>query len=316
MPASPPRAGESFSTVPGTVLKDSPAGSQRRTRHPILGPVDPGPRDGGREAAAAAPSSSRAPAEVLWADVRARFPRPPRDLALTLVAPVHDEQENLAALHARVVEVFGARDDWELLLVDDGSRDGSAAEIRELSARDPRVTGVYLARHLGQTAATAAGLQLARGRLIATLDADLQNDPGDLPAMVERLAGHDAVVGYRLRRRDGLLRRAGSRLANAVRNAVSRDSIRDTGCSLKLFRAEAIRAVPLYEGLHRFLPTLLRYHGFSVVEHPVSHRPRVAGRSKYGVRNRAFRALGDLLAIRWMRARLLRLPIREVGDAL
>ena len=274
-----------------------------------------GLQGGTTDATPAEPPPVRAPADVLWADVRARFPRPPRDLALTLVAPVYDEQENLAALHARVVEVFGARDDWELLLVDDGSRDGSAAEIRELSVRDPRVTGVYFARHLGQTAATAAGIQLARGRLVATLDADLQNDPGDLPAMIERLAGHDAVVGYRLARRDGFVRRASSRVANAVRNAVSRDSIRDTGCSLKVFRAEAIRAIPLYEGLHRFLPTLLRYHGFSVLEHPVTHRPRVAGRSKYGVRNRVFRALRDLFAVRWMRARLLRLSIREVGDA-
>lgn len=263
----------------------------------------------------AAPSSVRDPTETLWADVRARFPRPPRDLALSLVAPAHDEQENLAPLHARVVEVFGAGDDWELLLVDDGSRDRTADVIRGLSARDPRVVGVYFAQNRGQTAATAAGLQLARGRLIATLDADLQNDPGDLPAMIARLPGHDAVVGYRTRRRDTFVRRASSRVANAVRNAVSGDSIRDTGCSLKLFRAEAIRAIPLYEGLHRFLPTLLRYHGFSVVEHPVSHRPRVAGRSKYGVGNRAFRALRDLFAVRWMRARLLKLPIREVGDS-
>jgi len=111
------------------------------------------------------------------------------------------------------------------------------------------------------------------------------------------------------------VRRASSKIANRIRNWLSKDQIRDTGCSLKLFRAEAIQAMPLFEGMHRFLPTLLRYHGFSVLEHPVSHHPRTAGVSKYGVWNRAFRALRDLIAVRWMRSRLLRLPIVEVLDA-
>jgi glycosyltransferase involved in cell wall biosynthesis len=233
-------------------------------------------------------------------------------LALSLVAPVYDEEENLEQLHARVVEVFGAQDDWELVLVDDGSRDRSPERIRELARRDPRVVGVFFARNCGQTAAIAAGIQLARGKLVATLDADLQNDPADLPAMIERIRDHDAVVGWRMKRRDTFVRRASSRIANGVRNWISKDSIRDTGCSLKVFRADAIQALPLFEGMHRFLPTLLRYHGFDVVEHGVAHHPRTAGRSKYGIGNRAFRAAKDLIAVRWMRARLLRLPIREV----
>jgi glycosyltransferase involved in cell wall biosynthesis len=212
-----------------------------------------------------------------------------------------------------VVEVFGARDGWELILVDDGSRDRSPELIRALARRDPRVVGVFFARNCGQTAATAAGIQVARGRVIATMDADLQNDPGDLPAMLEMLPGHDAVVGWRRKRRDTFVRRASSRIANGVRNWISKDSIRDTGCSLKVFRAEAIQAIPLFEGMHRFLPTLLRYHGYSVLEHPVGHHPRAAGQSKYGVWNRVFRATKDLIAVRWMRARLLKLPIREVG---
>ena len=156
--------------------------------------------------------------------------------------------------------------------------------------------------------------QLARGRLIATLDADMQNDPVDLPAMIAKLPGHDAVVGYRLKRNDDFVRRVSSRIANRIRNWISQDDIRDTGCSLKLFKASAIQAVPLFEGMHRFLPTLLRYHGFSVLEHPVSHHPRTSGISKYGVMNRAWRAFKDLLAVRWMRGRLIRLPIREVRD--
>jgi hypothetical protein len=131
--------------------------------------------------------------------------------------------------------------------------------------------------------------------------------------MLAVLADHDAVVGYRQKRNDNWLRRISSRIANRVRNWISRDSIRDTGCSLKLFRAEAIQSLPLFEGLHRFFPTLLRYHGFSVLEHPVSHRPRVAGVSKYGVLNRAWRAFKDLLAVRWMHGRVIRVPLVEVS---
>ena len=265
-----------------------------------------------------APPAVHTPPErelLLWA-VRERFQaRRQATLELSLVAPVFEEEENLARLHQRVVEVFGPGTGWELVLVDDGSRDRSPELIRELSRRDPRVVGVFFARNRGQTAATAAGMHLARGRLIATLDADLQNDPGDLPKMIALLDGHDAVVGWRMKRRDTFVRRVSSRIANGIRNWISKDTIRDTGCSLKVFRAEAIRAIPLFEGMHRFLPTLLRYHGFSVIEHGVGHHPRTAGKSKYGVMNRAWRALKDLFAVRWMRARLLRLPIREVSDA-
>lgn len=252
-------------------------------------------------------------AGLLPFQVRDHFPGRARGtLELSLVAPVYDEEENVERLHARVVEVFGARAGWELILVDDGSRDRSPALIRDLSARDPRVVGVFFERNCGQTAAIAAGIQVARGKLVATLDADLQNDPADLPEMIELAARHDAVVGWRKKRRDTFVRRASSRIANGVRNWISKDSIRDTGCSLKVFRAEAIQALPLFEGMHRFLPTLLRYHGFDVVEHGVGHHPRTAGTSKYGVWNRVFRAAKDLVAVRWMRARLLKLPIREV----
>jgi dolichol-phosphate mannosyltransferase len=280
----------------------------------------------------------------LQSQVRDRYPR--RDGAnvdLSIVAPVYDEAENLERLHQRIVEVFGERMSWELVLVDDGSRDRSPEVIRALAARDPRVVGAFFAKNCGQTAATCAGIQLARGTLLATLDADLQNDPADLPAMIELLSGRaaehddgargarvhagaspvargrgercDAVVGYRMKRNDTFVRRASSRIANRIRNWISKDDIRDTGCSLKVFRTAAIQSIPLFEGMHRFLPTLLRYHGFAVIEHPVSHHPRTAGKSKYGIGNRAFRALKDLFAVRWMRGRLLRLPIREVTDA-
>jgi dolichol-phosphate mannosyltransferase len=247
-------------------------------------------------------------------ELRERLGAPARaPLDLSLVAPVHDEEQNLERLHRRVLEAFAGRPErWELILVDDGSRDASPQVIAALAERDARVVGVFFERNCGQTAAMATGMLLASGALVATLDADGQNDPLDIPGMIDVLGEHDAVAGYRLRRQDSLARRLSSRFANRIRNGISGDSIRDTGCSLKLFRAEALRVLPFFEGMHRFLPTLLRYHGFSVIEHPVSHHPRVAGRSKYGIRNRAFRAFKDLLAVRWMRARLVRVPIAGV----
>ncbi len=257
------------------------------------------------------------PKSVLGQVARHRCPiegSPPVGLNLSLVAPVYDEEGNLQRLYESIVEVFGEDNDWELLLVDDGSQDSSPKVIRELAANDPRVVGVFFAQNCGQTAAMGSGIQLARGELIATLDADLQNDPADIPGLIEQLGDYDAVVGYRLKRNDNWVRRISSRIANRVPNWLSRDQIIDTGCSLKVFRATAIQTIPLFEGLHRFLPTLLRYHGFTVLEAPVSHRPREAGVSKYGVMNRAWRAFKDLLAVRWMHGRMIRVPIAEVTE--
>jgi glycosyltransferase involved in cell wall biosynthesis len=229
---------------------------------------------------------------------------------LSLVAPVYNEKDNLGPLYRRVCEVFGERTRWELVLVDDGSTDGSTGVMKELRRNDPRVRCVFFARNCGQTSAMRAGIESARAPLVATLDADMQNDPADLPKMLELLGDADAVVGWRMKRNDDFVRRASSKIANAVRNRLSHDQIRDTGCSLKLFRTAAIRQVPLhFEGMDRFMPTLMRYLGFKVLEHPVSHHPRRAGVSKYGVANRAFRALRDLFAVRWMRTRIRRLPI-------
>ena len=224
---------------------------------------------------------------------------------LSLVAPVFNERDNLRPLLARVGETFAEGVRWELVLVDDGSLDGSTELIVTLAEEEPRVRPLFFARNCGQTSAISMGIRAAGAPLIATLDADLQNDPADLPRMVSALAGHDAVVGYRVGRRDTLVRRLSSRIANWVRNRLTGDTIRDTGCSLKVFRAEAIRSLPLFEGMHRFLPTLLRWHGYDVIEFPVTHHPRLSGKSKYGVRNRALRSFRDLLAVRWMRSRIV-----------
>ncbi|WP_145184954.1 glycosyltransferase family 2 protein [Planctomycetes bacterium Pla163] len=237
---------------------------------------------------------------------------------MSLIAPVYDEEGNLERLYEEVRRTF-ADGDFELILVDDGSRDSSREIVRDLCRRDERVRGLFFRENCGQSAAITAGFHAARGDLVATMDADLQNDPRDLPDMIALLEarGVDAVVGYRQKRNDTFVRRISSKIANRIRNAISKDSIRDTGCSLKVFKREAICRIAMFDGMHRFLPTLLRYYGFDVLEHPVNHRPRTAGVSKYGISNRALRALLDLFAVRWMRSRILRPVIAEqIGRGL
>lgn len=228
------------------------------------------------------------------------------ELELSIVVPVFDEKPNLEPLVAEIGEALVPTGrPYEILLVDDGSRDGSAETIADLARRMPEVRGLHFKANRGQTAAFDAGFRAARGRVVVTMDADRQNDPNDIPALLAAMAGHDAAIGYRRDRRDDFVRRASSRIANAIRNRLSGDDVIDTGCSLKAFRRECLASIKLYTGMHRFLPTLLKIEGFTVVQIPVNHRPRVAGRSKYGVWNRAVRSFVDLLAVRWMKKRRL-----------
>lgn len=166
----------------------------------------------------------------------------------------------------------------------------------------------------GQSAALDAGFRAARGAVIATIDADLQNDPADLPRLLAALERADVVNGIRVGRQDPWLRRASSRVANAFRNWATGDHVTDVGCSLRVMRVEFLRRVKLYRGMHRFLPTLLRMEGARVIELPVSHRPRRRGRSKYGIANRLWVALTDLLAVCWMQRRRLDYRLREDED--
>jgi glycosyltransferase involved in cell wall biosynthesis len=231
---------------------------------------------------------------------------------LSIVVPVFNERDNLEPLVDEIESAIGPLQRWyEIILVNDGSTDGSREIIRELSRTRPAVRGLHLNVNAGQTAAFQAGFKSAVGGIIVTLDADLQNDPADIPKLLEALGDNTAAVGYRAQRNDNWLRKVSSRIANGIRNRVSGDRIRDTGCSLKVFRTDPLRRIPLYSGMHRFLPTLLRMDGGTVVELPVSHRPRKAGESKYGIRNRAVRALADLLAVRWMKKRRLDYEVTE-----
>ena len=235
-------------------------------------------------------------------------------LELSVVIPVYNEEENLPLLWPELREVLnGLTPAYEVIFVDDGSRDRSAEIIRGFREADLRVRLVRLKENAGETAATDAGFKATQGRCVVVMDADLQNDPHDIPRLLHELDQWDAVAGWRVKRGDGdsVVRRISSRLANRVRNWISHEVVQDSGCTFRAFRRECLRGLVLYRGFHRFIPTLLKMRGYRVVEIPVNHRPRRFGRSKYGVLNRVFVAFADLLVVRWMKSRLLRYEVAE-----
>ncbi|MFA7332491.1 MAG: glycosyltransferase family 2 protein [Candidatus Delongbacteria bacterium] len=222
----------------------------------------------------------------------------------SLIIPLYNEEESVAALAAEVESALAGLD-WECLWVDDGSRDGTAGCVRRLATAQPRHRLLRLARNCGQSAALLAGLDEARGRLLGTLDGDGQNDPADLPRMIalQRAGGADLVNGRRAVRRDSWLRRVSSRVANSWRNALTGESVADVGCAIRVFRRECARHLPPFKGMHRFLPTLIRLDGWSLVELEVAHRPRQRGVSKYGVGNRLWVGILDTFGVMWLKRR-------------
>jgi len=232
---------------------------------------------------------------------------------LSIVIPAYNERENLEPLLAELRAALAAvARSYEIVLVDDGSSDGSDGWIAAEAQRDPRVVPIRLERNAGQSAALAAGLSRARGDVVVTMDADLQNDPADLPRLLAALDGADLVSGIRARRRDSWVRLLSSRIANGVRRGVLRDPVTDIGCSFKAYRRETLEGLPMFVGVHRFLPALCVFRGAKMVEVPLSHRPRAHGTSKYGVGNRLWRGLVDLVGVHWLKSRLVRYRIR--GD--
>ena len=226
---------------------------------------------------------------------------------LSVVVPAYNEEENVVPLAREIVAALeGLPGGFELILVDDASTDATARLIREFG--DARVRGVFHRINCGQSAAVASGFRAARGAWVGTLDGDGQNDPADLPAMLEQAVaeGVDCVTGVRRRRQDTFIRRISSRIANGYRNWITGDRVSDSGCGIRVARRAALCEIPVFNGMHRFLPTLLRGQGFSVVERAVNHRERLRGTSKYGVHNRLWRGIRDCFGIRWYLSRAVR----------
>ena len=237
---------------------------------------------------------------------------------LSVIVPVLDEVESIPPFWEELDAALGDLGlPAEVIFVDDGSTDGSAEAIRAVMTRDPRVRMLGIKVNAGLSAAFHAGYEAARAPIVVTIDADLQNDPREIQALLAALEnGADAAVGWRRERHDPWGKRMSSRVANAIRDRVTGDSVQDSACSLRAMRRECLHAIPPYSGMHRFVPTLLRTAGYRVVEVPVRHRPRRFGQSKFGVRNRALRAFVDLLVVRWMIRRTLRYEVREVVPAV
>ena len=232
---------------------------------------------------------------------------------ISIIVPVFEETDNVLPMAREVTAAFASvPNDWELVFVDDGSRDATWEKICEAARANPRVRGVRHTRNAGQSAALWTGIQHTNRPLLATLDGDLQNDPADLPRLLKELESCDFACGWRQNRQDTFVRRVSSRLARAARSAALGAEFRDTGCALRVFRRAALTGVFGFNGLHRFLPILVAGGGFRVREVPVSHRARVAGVSKYGVWNRLGRGLYDLLAIAWyQRRRVQSVPVEH-----
>ncbi len=226
---------------------------------------------------------------------------------LSIIAPAFNEVENVTPLVERVRDVFVPLGIvFECIIVDDASTDGTREKLLELARQYRWLRVISLKTNSGQTAAMDAGFRHARGRVWGTVDADMQNDPGEIPRLMNMLSPEiDMVNGWRQKRSDNVLRLIQTKIANGIRNWLSGEDIKDSACSLKVYKRECLAGLTLYKGMHRFFPTLVKMRGFKVIEVPVSHHPRAHGVTKYKFGSRVIRAFVDLLAVRWMKKRRL-----------
>lgn len=236
-------------------------------------------------------------------------------IAYSVVIPMKNEEGNVADLIFELEPVMASLNEpWELICIDDGSTDSTLKILKELAAKHPWMRVVSFARNYGQSSAFDAGFKLARGDFVITLDGDRQNDPADIPKLVQAIAGCDLVCGYRANRRDTWVKKITSFFANHVRKRVCQDGVRDTGCSLKIYRREELQKIKMFQGMHRFLPALFKNEGLRVAEVAVNHRERTRGKTNYSFMNRSFNTIADMLAVRWMRKRALRYQFRNIPD--
>lgn len=228
-----------------------------------------------------------------------------RSVDVSVVIPVFNEEDNIEPLVEElrlVLDKLGKP--YEVLLIDDCSTDGSYAQMKKLQQTRPWLRILRHRVNAGQSAGQATGFTHARGDIIVTMDADQQNDPADIPALVEHLKDDiDVVCGVRRKRMDSFVKRYSSKIANAYRNFITGDHVTDAGCTYRAIRRRALWQIPVFNGMHRFVPTLLRFQGYKVAEIPVNHRPRTRGYTKYGINNRLWRGILDCFAMRWMKKR-------------
>jgi len=235
-----------------------------------------------------------------------------RNVELSVVVPVYNEEANLPILIPKLLEVFDRLGFlYEMIFVDDGSSDGSRRLLKEMASQVPSLRWVGLKQNRGLSTALLAGMREAQGRIIVTLDSDLQNDPEDIPRLLNYLDRYDMVTGWRQKREDPRLKRIASRIANSVRNRLSGERINDSACTLRVFKRECLQDIPIFNGMHRFMSTLVKMRGYRIIEVPVTHHPRKYGESKYNIRNRMWRSFVDLLAVRWMKGRHIQYDIEE-----
>ena len=236
---------------------------------------------------------------------------------ISVLAPAYNERDCLADLcHCLDQTLAKMGKSYEIIIADDSSTDDSLEILKGLKKEISALRVLTLSERSGQTGAMEAGFRAARGKYVVTIDADLQNDPADIPAMIEILEQDraDMVTGHRHKRQDSWLRRVSTKIANGVRNRLTHETIADSACSLKAYKREIVPTLKLFDGLHRFLPTIVRMNGFRVMEIPVNHRPRTRGQAKYGMWNRVFRALRATFVVRWMQRHTLNYEVKELED--
>jgi glycosyltransferase involved in cell wall biosynthesis len=237
---------------------------------------------------------------------------PAQTVEISVVVPVFNEEENLPLLMPKLVKILNQIEPaYEMIFVDDGSSDRSRDILKQMVTQYPSLRIIGLKENRGLSTALMAGMKEARGNWIITLDSDLQNDPEDIPKLIAYLDRYDMATGWRQKRRDTWLKKISSTIANAIRNWLSGEAINDSACTLRAFKKDCLKDIFVFNGMHRFLSTLVKMEGYRIIEVPVSHHPRRFGQSKYNIRNRMWRAFIDLLVVRWMKRRRIRYEIDE-----
>ncbi|HRD55966.1 MAG TPA: glycosyltransferase family 2 protein [Parachlamydiaceae bacterium] len=235
------------------------------------------------------------------------------ELKYSVVIPLKNEEENVTDLINELEPVMiSLNQPWELICINDGSTDQTLNVLQNLLKQKNYLKIVDFTKNFGQSSAFDAGFKTAKGKFVITLDGDRQNDPADIPKLLACMESADLACGHRVNRKDPLSKKITSRLANFIRGFLCEDGVKDTGCSLKVYRASCLKKIKMFNGMHRFLPALFKMEGFKIEEVPVNHRERTRGETKYNFFNRSFNTISDMLAVRWMKKRCLHYTIK--GD--